>query len=41
MEKYVTPEVELIELESEDIIMTSGEGIYVPGDNELPPIDLN
>lgn len=32
MEKYVAPEMELIELECEDIVMTS--------DYELPDLDL-
>lgn len=38
MEKYTTPDMELIEIETEDIIMTSG-GNYTDiggGENELP-----
>lgn len=31
-EIYETPEMEIVEFEMEDVITTSGEGGYIPGD---------
>lgn len=35
MEKYTTPEMEVIEFESEDVITTSG---IIPDENETPSL---
>ncbi len=41
MEKYVTPEMELIELEAEDTIMASTGGAVGSGDEwELPSMPI-
>lgn len=34
-EKYISPEIEIVEFECEDVITTSG---IIPDDNELPII---
>lgn len=38
MEKYTAPEMELIVLEAEDVILESGGIGILPGDNETPII---
>lgn len=42
MEKYTTPEMEVVVLEMKDVIMTSAAGdIFVPGENETTPMPLD
>ncbi len=35
-EGYLSPEMETVQFEAEDIIVTSG-GDFTPGEDELPP----
>lgn len=42
MEKYTTPEMEVVVLEMKDVIMTSAtEETFVPGENETTPMPLD
>jgi len=36
MKKYEMPEIEVIKIEVEDVITTSGDGGFVPGNNQTP-----
>lgn len=39
-ERYETPEMEIVEFETEDIITTSGNN-FPPSGNDLPPMGID
>ncbi len=41
MKKYETPFVKFEDIESSDIILSSGGGTIIPGTGEMPPMPLD